>query len=230
MTNKLMKVLPVIHILNEQQAIDQAELLVNSGCDGFWLINHAGDDYLTLALALMMENKYQDHIVGVNLLSKTGKSAIDAVVESGIKYLWLDAAGVHSETPDKELLGYIKNVSEKNDVVVFAGAAFKYQKPEPNPGKAAELAKEHGFKVTTSGSGTGHAADVDKIASMSSVVEGELAIASGLTVENLDDYHPYVEYALIATGISLDDHYFDPKKLSAFVKKAHALNSLIAED
>jgi predicted TIM-barrel enzyme len=220
-----MKVLPVIHILNKQQAIEQAELLVVSKCDGFWLINHDGDDELTLSLAVTLTERYRDFMVGVNLLSHSAESAMSASIEHGLKYLWLDYAGVHSVTPNEKLLNKLKDNCLKHNIRIFAGTAFKYQSPEPHPVCAALLAKEHGLIVTTSGSGTGHAADLTKIKSMSYAVNGHLALASGLTLDNLADYHPYVEYALVATGISKDDYYFDPKKLTAFMNKVQKLNS-----
>jgi predicted TIM-barrel enzyme len=220
-----MQVLPVIHILNKQQTIAQAELLVSSKCDGFWLINHGGDDDLTLSLAVTLSERYPDFVVGVNLLSHSADSAINATVEHGLKYLWLDYAGVHSVYPNETLLTQLKDIGLQHNVQIFAGAAFKYQSPEPDPANAASLAQAHGFIVTTSGSGTGHAADLTKIKYMSCAVDCQLAIASGLTIDNLTDYYPYVEYALIATGISHDEYYFDPKKLTEFMNKAHELNS-----
>jgi predicted TIM-barrel enzyme len=220
-----MKVLPVIHILNAQQATEQAELIIASGCDGFWLINHQGDDEITLSLAASLSDRYSEHVVGVNLLSHSAESALKAAVEHGIKYLWLDFSGVHSVMPDADLLNQQQQLSQKHNLQIFAGTAFKYQRPEPDPVCAAELAQSHGLIVTTSGSGTGHAADLNKIASMSHAVNGQLALASGLTYENLTDFHPYIEYALVATGISQDEHHLDRNKLLAFVKKAQKLNS-----
>lgn len=224
---KSMKVLPVIHILHEQQACEQAELLVNSGCDGFWLINHDGNDALTLSLAVALSERYLKHIIGVNLLSHSAESALNMTIKHSLKYLWLDSAGVHSTMADKALLNQQQQLSQQHNIQIFAGAAFKYQRPEPNPEQAAELAQSYGLTVTTSGTGTGLAADLNKIKSMSKVVNGQLAIASGLTLDNLPDYHPYIEYALVATGLSLDEHYFDPEKLIAFVKKAQELNSVV---
>tara|TARA_B100000809_G_scaffold168899_1_gene166211 strand:+ start:3498 stop:4190 length:693 start_codon:yes stop_codon:yes gene_type:complete len=221
-----MKVLPVIHILNKQQAIEQAELLVKAKCDGFWLINHGGDDELTLSLAVDLSKRYPELMVGVNLLSHSAESALNATIEHDLKYLWLDFAGVHSLTPDNALLERQKLLSQKHNITIFAGTAFKYQRHEPNHVQAAELAQSHGLVVTTSGSGTGHAADLNKIKAMSCAVDGHLAVASGLTPENLSDYHPYVEYALVATGISQDDHHFDSEKLVMFMNRVQELNSI----
>jgi predicted TIM-barrel enzyme len=219
-----MKILPVIHILNRKQAFEQAELIISSNCDGFWLINHGGDDKLTLSLAVTLSERYSDHIVGVNLLSHSPESALNSIIEHDLKYIWLDYSGVHSLVPDEALLKKQEQLSEKYNIQIFAGTAFKYQRYEPNPKNAAEVAKKYGLTVTTSGAGTGYAADLNKIKSMSQVVNGKLAIASGLTIDNLSDYHSYIKYALIATGISKDEHTIEQKKLSAFVKKSKELD------
>ena len=79
-----MKVLPVIHILNMQQAIEQEDLLVRSRFHGFWLINHAGDDNLTLSLAVILSDRNPDLVVGVNLLSHSAESAVRATVDLDI--------------------------------------------------------------------------------------------------------------------------------------------------
>jgi predicted TIM-barrel enzyme len=220
-----MKVLPVIHILHEKQAIEQAALAMNAGADGFWLINHAGDDDLTLSLAVNLEKRHRDGMVGVNLLSLSANETLDAVVANGLQSVWLDYAGIHSSVSDLALLQRQQELVKTHDMKIFAGTAFKYQRPEPDPVKAAALAHAHGLVVTTSGSGTGHAAEVSKIKVMSDAIQRGIAVASGLTLENVGEFHPYVKYALVATGIALDTHYFCPQKLTDFVLKVKHLNA-----
>jgi hypothetical protein len=227
MINKIMKVLPVIHILNEEQAYGQAKLIMESGADGFWLINHNGNDLLTLALATRFEEIYKNSIIGVNLLSYSADVALTKVITYGIKYLWLDSAGIHSESFKVERLESQKNLCLEGGVTIFGGTAFKYQPYDPNPATAAKQAKAYGLIATTSGVGTGHAADLDKIKSMSLAVDGDLAIASGLTLDNLHEYHPYIEYALVATGLSKDEYHFNQEKLVNFINKAKQLNLAI---
>lgn len=221
-----MKVLPVIHILDKEQAIQQANLMARLDCDGFWLINHGGDDELTLSLASELSQKHPNLIVGVNLLSHSAYSALDAIVEKALKYVWLDYAGVHSVTPDIKLLKKQQSLIQEDGIVIFAGTAFKYQQPEPDPVKAAELAQSYGLIVTTSGPGTGHAADINKIESMSNVVNNDLAVASGLSHDNITQHHRFVGYAMIATGISKDEYHVEPRKLRDFIAKVKSLNSL----
>lgn len=216
-----MKVLPVIHILNKDQVEEQVSLVVSSGADGFWLINHDtnNSDQITLEFAEKYIAQYPELIIGVNLLSLEPDQAIDEVLKTQIKYLWLDYAGIHSVMPDASLLERQKYVIEQHNLTIFGGTAFKYQAIEPDPVAAAKLSQRYGIICTTSGSRTGHAADYEKISSMSNAVSGKLALASGLTLDNLPDYQPHLEYALVATGLSLDYYHFDPVLLSGFIEK-----------
>ena len=59
-------------------------------------------------------------------------------------------------------------------------------------GKAARIAAEYVDVVTTSGPGTGQAADRDKIQAMKEVLgSNPLAIASGITAQNIGDYYGF---------------------------------------
>lgn len=53
-----------------------------------------------------------------------------------------------------------------------------------------------------SGRGTGKAADVDKMKAFRKGCASKLAVASGVTPENVGNYKDYVDAILIATGIS----------------------------
>jgi predicted TIM-barrel enzyme len=71
--------------------------------------------------------------------------------------------------------------------------------------------------VCTSGPGTGKAADVSKIATMHKAVgsEGAIALASGVTAENVSTYLPYVDAFLVGTGIEARFGVLDAAKLAA---------------
>ena len=62
---------------------------------------------------------------------------------------------------------------------------------------------------------TGHAPDPQKIFAMGE--GGALAIASGMTPENVATYAPALTHILVATGVSRTEHHIDPAKLSALI-------------
>lgn len=76
---------------------------------------------------------------------------------------------------------------------------------------AAVRARAFKDVVTTSGAGTGIAASVEKIRRMKTALgDFPLAIASGITPENVVDYLPYSDCYLAATGISKSFEELDP--------------------
>ncbi len=95
----------------------------------------------------------------------------------------------------------------------FGGVAFKGQRkvrPE-HLGQAAQKATAFMDVVTTSGPGTGVAADIDKVRVMKEALGSfPLALASGVTPDNVGDYLPYVDCFLVATGISDDFEHLNP--------------------
>lgn len=111
----------------------------------------------------------------------------------------------------------------------YGSVAFKYQAPEPDPAGAAVQALKLCMLPTTSGPGTGHAPDVEKARSMAAAVArgplgGELAVASGMTPENVSAFLPYFTHFLVATGVSKDEHHFDEARLVQFIEKVHGYN------
>ena len=96
----------------------------------------------------------------------------------------------------------------------FGGVAFKYQGDTENPARAAELAVPFVDVITTSGDGTGIAADVEKIQLMKEAIgDHPLAIASGITPENVEEYIPYADCFLVATGVSNSHTELNPDRV-----------------
>jgi len=93
----------------------------------------------------------------------------------------------------------------------FGGVAFKYQRSVDDLQMAASTARDYMSVVTTSGPGTGAAARVEKIRTMKlGLRDYPLAIASGITPDNVGDYLPYSDCYLVATGISRSFEDLDP--------------------
>ena len=74
--------------------------------------------------------------------------------------------------------------------------------------------------LCTSGPGTGHAADVQKVRDLR-VGLGDrhaMALASGITPENVQIYVPYVQAFLVGTGIERQLGVLDPAKIEALLR------------
>lgn len=219
------KILPVIHHLNDAQAVSEAALAMEVGCDGVFLISHLGNNSALLPLAQRIQ-RMRTHDrppfqVGVNLLGVDPAFALRMAHFFEADMVWIDSPGVFSTGLNpigQKLQAWYDAISRVSDIEVFAGVAFKYQPSEPAPREAAAVARGSGFIPTTSGSATGEAPALGKIKDMA-VLGEKLAIASGMTVDNVSLFAPYLSHILVATGVSRDEHHFDFEKLSAFVGK-----------
>ena len=86
--------------------------------------------------------------------------------------------------------------------------------------QAATKAARYMDVVTTSGPGTGHAASPDKISVMKHALgDHPLAIASGITPENVSDYLDIADCFLVATGIGKSFEELDAELVNALVQK-----------
>lgn len=209
--------LVVIHANSEEQTLRNADIAFDQGADGIFLVNHriSARDLMNHYAAVRIRHIF--NWIGVNFLGCPRRKAIDNVGKMiSVSGLWLDNAG-YSEgsstnpTENISLIRYWQNEYNARDLLIFGGVAFKYQDEVKDPARAAATAAPFIDVVTTSGKGTGFAADVEKIKSMKLAIgHHPLAIASGITPENVSDYKPFADCFLVATGISCHDQYNNP--------------------
>ena len=101
--------------------------------------------------------------------------------------------------------------------------AFKYQRHVSDLAGACDVARQFMDVVTTSGPGTGRAAGLEKIRAMKQALgEFPLAIASGITPENVGDYLAVADCFLVATGVSKNFYELDPVRVKALVDQVRA--------
>lgn len=216
-------VLPVIHYCDNDNTWMQAEIAYKSGANGVFLISHSAEDSLLAPLAqkIKQENWQINGVpfkIGLNLLSTAALEAFDTVRDYQLDALWLDYAGVNSSGLSSLAEKLLVKMKDSPHIDVFASVAFKYQATEDFPAQAALVAKNNGFIPTTSGTKTGVAPTVEKIRSMSEATGGILAVASGMTVENVSQYAPYLSHILVSTGISSSEFEFDENALKELIK------------
>lgn len=124
----------------------------------------------------------------------------------------------------------------------FGGVAFKYQHHVDDSvvGGDACVAADYMHVICTSGPGTGRAAGVQKLQNidnalmMDAMRKGSpnalVALASGVTPDNVKNYLPYINAILVATGVSRDFYNLDPRKLVALVKLVNEHNATAKQD
>lgn len=203
------ELIPVIHILNERQALTNVETCLANNIVKVFLINHAVSDSDLLECANHIKQKYPSLWVGVNRLGVSTVNAVNTEL-SGIDGLWCDGT-LTVENAEK----YRKFAG-----LFFGGLAFKYQ-PQPTDLQiACEEAKLATDVATTSGIGTGHAADVQKINEIRSFLgDHPMAIASGVSAENVDNYKGIANYLLVATSITDRNELIINEKLAELKSK-----------
>ncbi|MHB8410254.1 MAG: BtpA/SgcQ family protein [Acidiferrobacterales bacterium] len=217
---RLVRIYPVIHYLDRATALDEVSVARNCGAAGVFLISHRGQDAELIGVAHEAKQTHPDFAIGINLLSRTPIEAARHALADGLDLVWADRMGVDSEGLAPEGLVLSRFVQDHPRIKFFAGVAFKYQVPESDPEQAARNALAAGFIPTTSGPATGEAPEVAKIRLMSESVNGQLAVASGMTPENVARYAPYLAVILVATGVSRDDHHIDPARLRLLIERA----------
>lgn len=221
-------VLPVIHVLDNEQAETNTRLAIEGGCPGVFLINHDFSVDEFLPIIRHVRQKFPDIWLAVNFLAVTGKDAfpvLGKLAKEGtlVDGYWADDAridefaSVDSQTEADEIL----KIKRENgwDGMYFGGTCFKKQRevlPE-HYATSAELATHFMDVVATSGIATGHAADLGKIETFRKACgDTPIAIASGITPQNVHQYAGLVDCLMVATGINIQDDFYniDPTRLN----------------
>ena len=204
--------LVVIHAFDCEQIKRNASVAFEAGADGIFLI--AGKmDWEELAQSYQaLRVDFPDAWIGLNFLDLDPHEAFQEA-PAGVSGLWVDNA----ETDEILAAQAIQQFREaRPELLYFGGVAFKYQRKIADVGRAASAALPFVDLVTTSGEGTGYAPDVAKIAAMKESIGAEpLAIASGITPENVADYLGICDCFLVATGISHSIAELDPERVSS---------------
>ena len=197
-------VLPVIHVASSEQAIRNVSIAHGAGADGVYLINHSISDKALLRIYGEAKEAYPEFWIGVNCLGLMPEEVFQAIPDTTAG-VWVDNAMIQEDSDLQQRAETIASVREQRKWggLYFGGVAFKYQRPVKDLVSAAEIASRYMDVVTTSGPATGQAAAVDKIRTMKDALgDLPLAIASGISPENVRDYLECADCFLVATGIS----------------------------
>ena len=212
-------VLPVLHVEDEDQALRNAAIAREHGCDGVFLINHGMPYEDLLAIHGSVSRHNPGWWIGVNCLDLQ-PTEVFARLTPEIAGVWVDNAMVDERAERQVEAERIRDarLAAGWDGLYFGGVAFKYQRRVEDLARAARLAAPWMDVVTTSGPGTGKAADAEKIRAMKQALgETPLAIASGITSANVQAYLEHADCFLVATGISTSFTELDPTKVEALV-------------
>jgi len=218
--------LPVVHPVDRDTALRSIDVVRAAGCKGLFLINQGMSSREVLQLVRDVRARDPELWIGVNLLDHRAPDALSDALDQcdgRIDGIWADNAHIdeHSAAqPRAEEFVATRRARNWNGLY-FGGVAFKYQRDVASADlpRSAAVAARYMDVVCTSGPGTGQAADVDKVCAMrEGLGDGALALASGVTPENVRAYMPYVDAFLVGTGIEESFGVIDKTKLAALLR------------
>lgn len=209
-------ILPVVHWSSLDVSLASMDIALEAGAPGVVLINMGGEVQQVLHSAVELRERYPTALVGVNVLGRTVRETLNVSRILGLDATWTDDQMTHTSRPAPP------RPQMAPGHLLFCGVAFKGQEHEPDPVRAARTAVRLGMVPTTSGRGTGIAPYPEHVAALREGIgpEAPLAVASGITPENVHLFSPHITHALVATGISRDFHNLDPALTRALVENA----------
>lgn len=221
------RIFPVVDAKDRTWVAEQIAAATAHAVDGVFLIDHeARHDRLLRAIAQVRDH-HPSLFLGANFIRTTPSEALKMVMPADVQLdaLWTDNAQVGL---DGDLRAAVEFLHLGEDLgwsgQHFGGIAFKYQPqvPDEQLGLLGRLARSVVDVPTTSGSGTGQAAPVDKVKALQGSVETQpLALASGVTAENIADFMPYVSHVLVSTSICDQSGRIDPPRLARLIQATH---------
>jgi len=225
------QIIPVIHYADDNQAMRNAERAIEAGCDGVMLIEMRGRNTDLLFAGSAIKRRWPHAHVGINHLNTETRLAVTSNIGVGVDSTWTDEQLTHTSGSAAWEAARLNCLLSAAPHTVFCAVAFKYQQYEPDPCGAARRAVALGFIPTTSGPATGCAADPSDLAVIRDAIgpRAPLAIASGITPDNVDAFLPFVSHILVSTGVSSSFHEFDREKLRLLRSAAIAAQSIVGE-
>ena len=220
--------LPVVHPVSREKALASVRVAHDLGIKGVFLIDQGMSERDVLQLVREMRSLYPSLWIGLNLLSRSPTKVLTTTHNRDlcVAGIWSDWAGIEedrvagSSHPQAEAFMNARRAASW-DGLYFGGVAFKYQR-EVAPSDlsiAAEMSIPYMDVLCTSGPGTGQAADVEKVRDLrASLGDHAMALASGVTPENVRSYMPYVQAFLVGTGIEKQLGVLDPAKIEALLQ------------
>ncbi len=228
MRGHIPRIHPVIQLSDEVRLLDQVRLAVSHGVDGVFLIDHDADDDRLVRSIEAVSAAHPDLFLGASVFRREPVQAL-ALLHRGLPdgiclhALWTDDAGAGFGDPGQAAVAFTR-MRERTGWhgLHFGGVAFKYQQPVPLEELPAlgAAARRIADVATTSGPGTGQAADLGRLHALrQGLGDHPLALASGVTPGNVADYVGLVDHILVSTGIGDGRGGIDPGKLAGLLER-----------
>src|SRR3989338_8860847 len=205
MTTLPKRFFPLIHCVSPftkqgtGHALLNTQIAFRGGADGVFLIGHNMPYTEVLYIYEQVRKQFFARWIGINLLDVSAADdwpKLRAIAQrEKVNALWMDS------------LPEACRAMSQTDAELFGGVAFKYRDSDlmgEGLFMACQNALNYVDTVTTSGDKTGSPPDVAKVQAMREAIRphDSLALASGVSVENVALFKPYVDTFLVASSIT----------------------------
>ena len=223
--------LPVIHPVSKATAIQSIDTAVWAGADGVFLINQGMSSSQLLDFIPEVRRRHEELWIGVNLLESDPEDVMGLVANLPVGGIWSDNAAIDEQSDAQPAGERFRQARHKTGWkgLYFGGVAFKYQREVPASllPDAARRASPWMDVITSSGPGTGCAATVEKARALrAGAGTHPLALASGVSPENIAGFLPYVDAYLVASEIETAKYsgILVPERTKLLAQRIHNWN------
>ena len=214
--------LPVVHVITEEQAIENTGRALDAGADGVFLIAHSLPHQRLIPIVEAVRHQFSRAWLGINFLDRHPVDAIP-LLNDGIQGYWSDYTGVREDDGEQWEARDVDAARRKWPGIYFGGVAFKYQPAVRYIGCMARRASDFLEVLTTSGLATGQPPEVEKIRQIRQACpEHAIGIASGISETNVSSY-PQANAFLVATSISRSFTELDETLTRTLAERIHQL-------
>lgn len=226
-----MKIFPILHFLDRATTLWQVSVARRCGAAGVFLLCSESDDANDIVdVAWKTKQLNPSFAVGIKLPSFTPLQAAERALEAGLDMVWTDDMGVSSTGFTAAGMRMAEFATQHPGLALFASVALAHQPVDPAPGLAAQNALTAGFVPTTTTAATVEAyPNLAQLKAMSKATRGTLAVASGITADNVAACAPYVSHILVSSGIFSDQYHIDQYKLEQLLRCARRALPLPAQ-
>lgn len=211
--------LVVIHAtVDLAHVLRNISIALDNGAHGVFLINHGFSALELRRIYLSARTQFPQAWIGLNFLDLDRSAGLQSLPFS-VSGFWTDNAGVFDTNIRDAVTFWDQWKHRELDALYFGGVAFKYQNHVQDISGTAVLAAPFMDVVVTSGDQTGTPPSVEKIKMMREALHDHpFAIASGISVRNINDFLPYADCFLVATSVSTSFTELDPLKVGELAR------------
>jgi len=220
--------LPVLSCYTTEQFMKNITVLfTHSAIDGVWIESANCDADVLHDVIAEFKAAYPGRWIGINLIGETFMAVVEFLKKSTPDGIWMDRSYLTDadyQTLPNLVLDFFNRSGWQG--LYFGGVLFKYVNTQfADDAKLCQNAREYMDVLTTSGAGTGIAIDKDKLVKIKSSVGDKqvVAVASGITADNIDMIKDYCDIYMLRTAIVDKNDDIDISALNTFVNKYTAL-------